>query len=173
MPTEVILTPGTLPEDFCPATEQIRYNTYISLTSASFAEGFSGVNFGPNQPTVENQDKPWIKTNSDGSLVGVYTFFSGVWVTPYMPGFPANGVIMYRGDAADVDTLGGGSAGAVTSVTGPFWQILTAFNNKIPVGADTVAVNTNSSTLADGSSATDQVRGIYFLVRTARLYLTA
>lgn len=129
-------------------------------------------NFGADQPTVDNQDKPWIKTDASGNLIGIFTFASGAWTRPHpIPAGPNGFVAMWAGDLADLDTFDGGTAGAVSATSGPFWTYLSDFDDKIPRGATaTVPVNTNASQLASGSSATDQVRGIYFIQRTARVY---
>lgn len=169
MSTPVILTPPVLPEGMCFATEQERANAYFGLASAEVGGEYTTWNIGTTTPTVDNNGFPWLKLNPDGTLDGVYTFSSGAWVRPYP--FPAgpNGLrMLWVGSTTDLNTYDGGSAGAVTAMTGPFWEVDTDWADKIPRGVGTVAVGVNANELASGSSATDAVRGVYFIRRTTR-----
>lgn len=170
---EIVATPGIIPEGFCPINEQQRYNQYIDSTTFVLPGNFSSFNFGPDQPTVDNQSKPWIKTTSAGALVGIFTFYSGAWVRPHPVPASSDVRMMWVGTTAALQTFDGGAAGAVTELSGPTWEVDTAYADKIPVGAGGTAVATNASELSSGASATDQVRGTYFIKRTARVYYTA
>lgn len=172
---QITFVSQTLPEGVCPINEQERFNLYAAFLSGFLPGNFSSFNFGNSQPTVDNQDKPWIRTNADGTLDGLYVFANGAWLSPYPISAGPNGVRWFWADTvAALETFEGGSAGVVTPVTGPFWEVDTAFAGKIPRGPDgTVAVNVDASELSSGASASDQVRGIYCIKRTARVYKVA
>lgn len=170
---EIVATPGTLPEGFCPISEQQRYNQYIDSTTFVLPGNFSSFNIGPDQPTVDNQTKPWYKRSSAGAPSGWYSFYSGAWVKEHP--IPASSEVrmMWVGTTAALQTYDGGAVGAVTELSGPMWEVDTAFADKIPVGAGGTPVATNASELSSGASATDQVRGVYVIRRTARQFYVA
>lgn len=172
---QIVLTPGVLPEGFCPMSEQERYSGYTAATTALLPGNFSSFNMGSSQPTVDNQGLPWIKQNADGSLIGIYTFANGAWARPHEIPPGSNGFrALWVGTTLELETYDGGAAGAVTDYSGPFWAVDSDFTDKIPVGAGTnAAVGVNANQLSSGASATDQVRGVYFIMRTARIYRTS
>lgn len=171
MSTPVTLTAETLPEGICFQSEQERFNTFISFTSAEVPDEFTSFNVGTSSPAVDDQDKPWLKLNSDGSPDNTYTFAFGAWVATYWPPASSEIRMLWSGTEVALQTFDGGSVGAVTAITGPFWERDSAFDDLIPRGATaTVPVNTNASELTSGASATDQVRGVYFIKRTARTH---
>lgn len=170
--SEVSLIPGTIPLGFCPASEQERLNMYAALLTADVSSDVAVIS--TTTPSVDDQDKFWVRKNADGSYEGIYTFSAGAWVRPYE--VPASSSVrwLWVGAEVDLETFDGGSAGAVTATTGPFWEADHDFDDVIPRGATaTVPVGTNASQLSSGASATDQVRGVFFAKRTARTYRTA
>jgi hypothetical protein len=42
-------------------------------------ESFSGINFGPTEPTAENRDKPWFKTDGSGNPIGWLSWGGSAW----------------------------------------------------------------------------------------------
>lgn len=171
---QITFNPGTLPEGFCPQSEQQRFNTYISHLSGILPGTFSTFVVSASQPSVDQQSYPWIKVNADGSIVGIYTFANGAWVRPHpIPPGPNGARMLWADTLGNLATFEGGDAGAITSTTGAFWELDSDWTDKLPRGAGTVAVNTNANELSSGVSATDQVRGVYFVKRTARVYFVA
>jgi len=171
MSTPVQLTPPILPEGVCFANEQERANSFFELASAQISGEFTSWNVGTSTPTVDNQDKPWLKLNSDGSPEGSYAFSSGAWVRPYpVPPGPNAVRWLWTSDQATLDTFDGGSAGAVTNTTGPFWTIDTDFADKIPIGAGTVAAVGVDAAKVNMTGA-QKVRGVNFIKRTTRKYI--
>jgi hypothetical protein len=166
---QIVITSSTIPEGVCFSSEQDRFNTFAAYLQAVLPGTYSTFVKSASTPSVDDQDKPWIKINADGSLVGVYTFSSGAWVRPYpIPAGPNGFRMLWADTLVALETYDGGSAGAVTATSGPFYEVDSDFTDRIPRGAGTVAVNTNANELASGSSATDSVRGIYIVKRTAR-----
>lgn len=45
----------------------------------SGTDSFSGINFGPTEPTAENRDKPWFKTDMSGNPIGWYAWGGSAW----------------------------------------------------------------------------------------------
>lgn len=96
------------------------------------------VNTGSSTPAAADRTKPWIRTNSDGTDDGTWVFYAGYWVQKH-PDFVGKIVFAPVGTAAaDIDTLDGGEAGAVTSIAGPFWTIVTELNAKSIIGPGTL-----------------------------------
>lgn len=125
MPIPMQVTPGTIPTGFCPSSEQQRFNLYASLLSVTFPLSASLFNFGNTVPIPDQQSFPWIRTNSDGTLDGLYVYANGSWVRPHS--IPANSPVLfpYNGSLASIDTYDGGESGAVTSDSGPMWKVAT------------------------------------------------
>lgn len=133
------VNPGALPEGVCYQTEQERLEAYAANLEVVLPENYSTVNVGSNTPGVDDRDKPWLRTNVDGSPDGVYHFFDGTWKRKH--GLDPGHIHMWLGTDGAVDTLDGGTSGVATTISGPFWEIVTAFEAKFPVGAGTFAAS--------------------------------
>lgn len=147
---ELSFDAATLPEGTCYQTEQLRFQGFVDHLRGTLPGNFSTVNVGSDTPSVDDRDKPWERTNADGSPDGVYHFFNGSWKRKH-PNDPGLGGIWY-GTAASVDNLDGGSAGAVTTQSGPFWEIVTAMAAKFPVGVGTFASGASPSAATVGAT---------------------
>lgn len=172
----IIPETSTVPADFCPATLAEAWAGLVPLQTVTIPDDL-GYNYGyysGGVPDAADQDKPWIRLNADGSLDRVYTFFTGVWASPHPvpPDGATNLIQLYDGDATSLDTFDGGSAGAVTATTGPFWEIIADFGNRIPIGAGTTtALNANEAELT-ATAPTQDCRGVNFVKRSDRIYFT-
>lgn len=97
------------------------------------------VNFGSATPAAEFQNLPWIKTNSDGSIDAVYTFFVvdgvGSWQTKPLSEFDTTGL--------KNQVLGNPTAGSPAWTTPP--QIYTGLPNPNIDGANDGTVVTVSA----------------------------
>lgn len=170
---QIIFEAGVLPEGVCPQNEQERFNLFVQFLSGFLPGNFTAWNIGTTTPTVDNQDKPWLKLNADGSMVRSFTYSSGVWNAPYtFPAGPNNLRMLWAGALVDLDTFDGGSAGAVTAFTGPFWEKDANFDDRLGVGAGALAVNTNTDAFT-AAAGTTEMRGVYFIKRTARTSFVA
>lgn len=134
---QIILTPGTLPEGACYGTEQERLNGFAEAITGALPDNYTTWNGGPDAPTADDRHKPWHRTNADGSPDGDYDYFEGSWKRRHRE-FPGK-IIMWDGSAAAVDALDGGAAGTVTTMSGPFWEMVTALAAKFPVGVGAFA----------------------------------
>lgn len=157
----------------CYSSEQARLNGFSAQQFVTLPDELGLLIISPDQPTVEQQDALWLQTDAFNNPIQYFLFSSQyaawVWLHPV----PANDerLVLFAGDTGDVDTLDGGDALAVTATTGPFWEIETAFTDLLPIGAGTVAEGANAFKFATGTDY-PQVRGIYFLRRTARQFIT-
>lgn len=159
----------------CYASEQERLNGFSAQQFVTIPDGFSSLVIGPDTPTVEQQDALWLQTDENNNPIQYYLFSSQyaawLWPHPVPPSDPR--LVLYTGDSGDVDTLDGGDALAVTETTGPFWEISADWTDKLPIGAGTTPVNSDSLEFDDDTPNYPAVRGVYFLTRTARKYLLA
>lgn len=90
----------TAPSGTCPAT----INDWIKLIEqycvVPFNDNYSLFVIGSTTPSVDDQDKVWIRTNDDGTLKGVYIYVSGSWKTNDF--FQVGMMIDYWGLAGDI-----------------------------------------------------------------------
>lgn len=95
MATNLPVIPGNIPEGFCFSTYQNLLNTFVENMIVQIPGTVALFNYGPNTPTIDNRDKPWIKLNSDGTFAGVFVFVNGDWYTTYP--FTTGDVIFFSG----------------------------------------------------------------------------
>lgn len=62
-----------------PGTVQALLDLIAAYESIVGLEDFSGINFGDVEPTPENRDRPWFKTDSSGNPIGWYSWDGGEW----------------------------------------------------------------------------------------------
>lgn len=133
----VTLTPGNFPQGYCyPANPQTFFTDLVALISAVIPGNFATFSFGPNRPGVDQQDMPWLRTDSSGFIDGWYTF-SGDWVRPY-PVPPSSQERRIWTDTEDaLKIYDGGSTDSISDRTGPFWAVDHNFDFRVPLGAAT------------------------------------
>lgn len=125
---------GNFAEGYCPPSYQQLATDIANALSGYLPGNFSSWNIGSTVPSVENQDKPWLELDASSCRPIRIWYWSGdsAWISLH-PDFTGK-VIMYEGLEADVPTLDGGEAGAVTAISGPMWEIVTEMAAKFPVG---------------------------------------
>lgn len=157
----------------CFQSEQQRLNAFSTQQFVELPDELSSLIISPDQPSVEQQDALWLQTDATNNPIQYFLFSSqyAAWVWPHSIPPEDPRLFLYAGDAGDVDDLDGGNSNAVTDTDGPFWIIESAFTDLLPVGAGTVPEGTNAFKFATGTDY-PQVRGIYFIKRTARIYHT-
>lgn len=131
---EVVLTPQNVPDGVCPTTIQEVVNTVAAYVTGVLPGTYSTFVLGNSTPAAADQNKPWIRTNVDDTFDKIYTFSGGQWTSPH-PDFVGK-IVIWGGDIANIDTLDGGSAGVVTTTTGPFWEEVTAAIGRTVVHPD-------------------------------------
>jgi hypothetical protein len=151
----------------------------IGKTQVLFPAEFSLSIRNPNEPTVEQRDYVWFKTDPiTNEIVGTFTWSGvyGLWIQPHFGtgGVPLNERRIYIGSLTSLDTYDGGETGTATETRGPFWIADTNFQNRFPVGVgsyagtvDTDAGDAPSLTSAPGNP---DGRGVYFIKPSGRIY---
>ena len=88
----------TVPSGICVQTNQDIVDLVQNYAHVQFNETYALFNFGASTPPVDQQDRPWLKLNADGSFDDVYVYFNGAW-TP-KERFAKGDIIMTTGTEA-------------------------------------------------------------------------
>lgn len=169
-----------LPSGYCFQT----YNQFGADLARSIITTLPGSitpwNIGPNQPVSSLRDRPWLVTDSDtgapvaGMGGATWAPAYGKWVVEYP--VPASGFErrIWVGTLNDLETYDGGTVGTVSDTTGPFWEQDTDFDDKVPIGVGAVVtpVGTNLDVFDDAVPGAPQLRSVYIIKRTGRIYRT-
>lgn len=127
-----ILPPGSCVD---PAIIQL-----MGKIQVLFPSEFSLSIIGPNEPTVEQRDFVWFKTDSiTNEITGRFTWSGlyGAWIQPHWPGgIPTNERRLYVGTESSLETYDGGEPGTVTETRGPFWTATGASDATSDLAAD-------------------------------------
>ena len=137
MSETIPITVGTLPQGFCPSTEQERADGAGAIYSVTIGDYYGRFVTSSSTPAPEDQDKLWLKLDGSGNPIGFFLYIGGDWVQVDPPN-------VWVGD-------GGGSTNAYTldvanypSATGPrtndvfIFSIPTSLQN---TGASTLNLN--------------------------------
>lgn len=62
-----------------PGTVQALLDLISQYEAIVGLESFSGINYGDTEPTPENRDRPWFKTDSSGNPIGWYSWSGSSW----------------------------------------------------------------------------------------------
>lgn len=153
----VSIIPPEFAEGYCPASIQAFANDLLNGATLQGDATLDTTVISETAPA--NHTKLWFKL--DGSLnpfaiAGGIPLFKwsntlGTWVArhPALPGthrweeFTAPG---------DIDTYEGGTAGAVTDTTGPFWEIDTDYNGRSPMSPGAIPTANPAKTLGYGEN---------------------
>ncbi len=69
-----------------PGTVQALLDLIAQYEAIVGLESFSGINYGDTEPTPENRDRPWFKTDASGNPIGWYSWNGSVWApSPITP----------------------------------------------------------------------------------------
>lgn len=163
-PTTIPLTPASLPPGYC-------FSTWQQLVIDIFTGAFGtipgnlgiGFNYGPDIPGVDDQNKPWIRTDVSGGDMGKWTFGYGRWTQRHFPPAGPNGDrIIWAGTLADLYSWDGGdgtdpTVTPPTQVTGSFWEQDTDFAARTIVGVGTLPLSGTVLAVGD-TGGLDQVK---------------
>lgn len=152
MSTNISLTMGTLSKS-CYEDLQEHAVDLVSQMTGTVLDGSLKYIISETAPGADDRDKLWIKTSS-GAPVRQYVYYNGAWVWPHHIPAGDTKLQIYKGSAASVATLDGGTAGAVRSSSGPFWEIDTDLSGKFPLGAGTLPSGTEVDSGTTGGSET-------------------
>lgn len=119
------VTPGSLGDGFCPASEQLRFNAYAAALSVTFPLGLGNFSQGNTTPATDMQSFPWFRYNSDGSPDKWYIYFNGAWVSPNpVPANDPAALRFFQGTYASIATYDGGDTNAPGAASGPMWAVI-------------------------------------------------
>lgn len=62
-----------------PGTPQALLDLICQYVAVTGLNPFNGVNYGDTEPTPENRDRPWFKTDSSGNPIGWYSWNGSAW----------------------------------------------------------------------------------------------
>lgn len=153
MPTNhsVILQAGTVPPDACFTSVSEMYQLFISITSAYVNGNYSLYNFGESKPSVNDTDKPWVRT-VNGFPDRVYVYQNGYWLSPHSVPADGNERRLWVGTLAELKTYDGGEDADVSDFAGPFWEVDDAMSAKFPVGVGEFPSGTEVAVTGTGGS---------------------
>jgi len=130
-----------LPANSCyPATAQGMLNLVADNLLITGLDALNTFNYGPNTPSANLQDRPWIKTDAQYKLIGLYTFTSGSW-QPAQPATIPGTIVDFFGSSSSIVSPWYLCNGQV--VTGPVGGSLTTPNLS---GLITLGAGTNPAT---------------------------
>jgi hypothetical protein len=161
----VQLIPPTFVEGYCPENIQAFANDLMSGTTVQGGVTLDTTIISETAPT--DHSKLWFKL--DGSL-NPFSVPGGVPLFKWSPVYaawvlrhPALASVTHRweefANLAAIDTYEGGSAGAITATTGPFWALDTNYNGRSPMSPGAINGSSPAKTLGyqenygDGSKA--------------------
>lgn len=129
-----------LDDNYCYPASPHQLGVDLTQRLAGETDGDSTFfNDGDATPSPDNRIYPWTPQSFSGSNppAFIYHYVNGAWIMPNPT--PTGIVAMYMGLEADIPTLDGGEAGAITDTTGPMWEKVSAMDAKIPIGPGTLA----------------------------------
>lgn len=170
--------PGT-----CFGTDSDLANAIAGNLVVTFPGSLTPWNIGPQVPSVDNRDKPWLKINAvDSSIVGVFTWntVQGQWTQnhwQYNGGTPPlQERRIFVGTLTDLETYDGGAPGTVSAVTGPFWVQDPQFQDKWPIGSGGVTpvvqipLGTADIFSVTPTPADPKAIGVFFIKPSGRIF---
>lgn len=177
----VTITP--FPPGTCFQTDQDLANAIAAAIRVTLPGTITPWNVGPNQPAVNDRDKPWLKTDDiTNTIVGIFNYSPtyGNWVQNHWllngNNPPLNERRIFVGTLSDLETFDGGEPGTISASTGPFWiQAEAAFTGGVPVGvpADAAIAPLGTEALATipaTGSPNVNVVGVYFIQPSGRIF---
>lgn len=132
------VTPGTLPAGACPSSYQEMLNLFSTFQSVTFPS--SQGNLVVSATTPADTTATWLQLDSLGRPVRIYYFASGAWLSlhPCVPGF----TMIWTQTLPTMNTFDGGDASALSAISGPMWEVVTAMGARFPLGAGTLPSTT-------------------------------
>lgn len=127
------VTSSTVPSTLDCIVTDARWQQLVALLSVLVPDGFK-INVGSTAPAPADRIYPWFRLGSDGKPDALYHYTSGYWLSKYHT--PADSPIRlaYTDDSTSLLTYDGGENAAVSEIAGPFWEIDTDFEGRIPAG---------------------------------------
>lgn len=151
------VNPGTIPQGVCPTGDGLQslLNLFAQYMSVTFPNSFSGVSVGGSPPTDTTQ--AWMQTDSLGRPVRFYIFAQGTWLSQHP--LPPGVVMIYPFTTPDFTTFDGGDANALSTISGPMWQIPTVDGSNTGTQILQAQVPLGTGTLPSGKIITPTLAG--------------
>jgi hypothetical protein len=133
---------GNLPIGYCFTGPEAYKNDIFALLSASISN-ILGINFGNAVPAPADRDKPWMRTNPDGTPDKFYVYALGAWLAKHPVPASATYYIPYitalESDVWSFDGGDGSDPGTTppTATTGAMWVVDHIWDFRSPMGAGT------------------------------------
>lgn len=150
---QIVHNMGTLAPGFAPTSWDDLLQKIPLLLTSYLSGTYNTFNYGNATPAAEDQDKPWFRTNADGSFDRIYAYINGAWLAKHL--YPAAGSYrgLWVGTVNDLKSFDGGDGTATaTTTTGPMWEVDSNFAAKFLVAPGTFD---DSGTLDVATSTTD------------------
>lgn len=157
MSTQLKLLPPTLVSGFCFVNWQQILNDFFSGAYALFPDDLTTWNYGPTSPSADKRNRPWYRTNVDGTPDRVYGWSAvhGKWVSPHpvppnpLPTSPGK-LELWNDTLANLLIYDSGVNEAISETTGPFWQEEPDMQGRTAVGPGTL--NPSGTVVAQGDT---------------------
>lgn len=168
---EVVFTPASLPVGFCHQSWQLTFNAFVAALHGYLPGEYNVFNYGSTTPAVEDQDKPWLMTNGDGTPAGWKIYYGGAWVNAQPHALSPGVIVDYYGTLADIPTLDGGT------IASPFWRNCDGTNGtpdlrgRCTIGAGQGAGLTDRAINATGGEETHVLTGAEAVVQDHTHYI--
>ena len=140
MSTPVPVISAQLPSNFECIITNANWQALVNLLSVTCPDG--NVLKQSVEPAPDQRDKIWLRLNNDGTPDRVYVYAGGKWLSKHAA-FEGQ-VVMWEGAEGDIPTIDGGTVGAVTTTSGPFWEKVSEMDAKIPIGPGTTDAPTST-----------------------------
>jgi hypothetical protein len=152
MPLNMNVLMGQL-DTTCFSTEQARANAFAQALTVQFPLTASAFNYGISSPNVDQQALPWYRLNSDGTPDGWYSFINGSWIRPHSTPSGSPMSFFFEGSLSSLAIYDGGEGNytvntdgtiiptiAISSTTGPMWQVDTFLQGRFPLGVSNTSI---------------------------------
>ena len=141
---------GQLPAGFCPTDFQSIVNGFSAVQTVTFPSTFTGIIVSATKPSDTTQ--AWLQLDSLGNPVRVYAFANGAWLSRHPI---ASGLVqIWTTTIPDFTTFDGGDSNALSSISGPMWEEVTALRAVFPIGVGTLPGGTVLAVNATGGVET-------------------
>ena len=142
MSTQIQFTFNDLATDYCFTTPQQLALDIVNGLSGSLLGDSSQFTVSIATPSTDNQDRPWLRLNADGSPDRLYYFWQGQWCSLHQIPQSSSVRKIWVGTTGELETFDGGASGTVTDTTGPMWEEDTEMAARFPFGVGTTANET-------------------------------
>ena len=173
---ELQVIPAQFPPGYCPRSNQQLANDIAAGQRVILPGEFGLIIISASEPIVEYRDRIWVKVDPTSNVqLGIFTWSTeyGLWVKPHWNNNqpPTNGLFLFKGTLAELETYDGGEPGTISEVTGPFWVKDDEWDDRffLGVGATITTPNTDKLVFDIGTPAVPNARSGYFIKPSGRL----